>query len=76
MKRQYVNVINSTMSGTYILEGRARVVQWLEDGQALVQFGEPGESCVYRFIDPKAQVGNVGRYIVDLNAGDVEVDYA
>lgn len=62
----YVNVINSTMSGTYFLEGRARVLKTINDDLQLVDF-EDGHGPVERHIDPNAQGDDVARYIADLN---------
>jgi hypothetical protein len=66
----YVNILNTTMSGTVFLEGRARVLKTLDDDRKLVDFED---SCgpVERYVDPRAQGTNIGRYIADLNAGDV-----
>ena len=58
---QTVNVLNMTMSGRYILEGQARVLEVVERPQrhALVRFVgarvDLGDPDVERYIDPRAQ---------------------
>lgn len=66
MGKHYVNVINSTMSGTYFLEGRARVLRTIDDDTKLVDF-EDGYGAVTRYVDPLAQGEDVARYVADLN---------
>lgn len=60
-------IINQTMSGTYFIEGRAKVVKALDDeGRSLVDF-EDGYGPVERFVDPDAQTDNVAAYVASLN---------
>lgn len=61
----YVNVINCKMSGTYFLEGRARVLKTIDADTKLVDFGD--NMPVERFIDPLAQGDDVAKYVAKLN---------
>jgi len=63
---EYVNVINSTMGGTFIIEGRARVLKTIDEDTKLVDF-EDGYGPVERFVDPLAQDGDVAAYVARLN---------
>lgn len=64
-KGHYVNVLNTTMSGCIVFEGRAQILSKSDD-RYLVDFGD-GSGPVERFIDPHAQVKNVGKYVEELN---------
>lgn len=82
---QTVNVLNMTMGGRYILEGRAEVA-WRCEGherRAMVRFLSDGEDAeeYERFIDPRAQgpAAQVQAWLALLNrrdpkAGDEDVD--
>ncbi len=54
-KGDKVHVINSTMSGTFIIEGQATILRRISDvdEQYLVDFGD--NMPVERFVDPAAQ---------------------
>lgn len=67
-KGQTVNIINSTMSGVFFVEGQATIVRKLVSGDSLyqVRFGHE-RGTVTRFVDPLAQSGDVGRYVAKLN---------
>ena len=63
-----VHVINSTMSGTYFVEGLA-VVHRPVDGQEdryIVAFANDLSAPVERFVDPAAQA-NPAAYVAGLN---------
>ena len=64
----YCNVLNQTMSGTVVIEGRARILKTIDGDTKLVDF-EDGYGPVVRYIDPKAQGDDVACYVADLNAG-------
>jgi len=71
-KGEKVFILNSTLNGRIILEGRAVVVKpvYDVDNQYLVDFGD-GYGPIERFIDPLAQLGDtadVAEYIARLNA--------
>ena len=51
--RQRVWIINCTLGGRFLVEGRARVVRHLGDDRYLVRF--PDGDLVERCVDPKAQ---------------------
>ncbi len=61
----YVNVINCKLSGTFFLEGRARVLKTIDGDSKLVDFGDG--MPVARFIDPLAQGDDVTEYVARLN---------
>ncbi len=67
-KGDKVNIINSTMSGTFFLEGRATIVRAVPgvDCQYVVRF-DSDKQTVERFVDPAAQDSRVGAYIERLN---------
>lgn len=60
-----VNVINSTMSGRFFIEGTATVIKEYGDDIALVDFGD--DMPVERFVDPLAQGKDVAKYVARLN---------
>lgn len=70
-----VNVINMTLGGRYMFEGKATVTKILDDGNAVVRFqGSPDDAPVERYIDPMAQ-GNaqeLASYIWWLNCGKTQ----
>jgi hypothetical protein len=51
--RQRVWIINCTLGGRFLVEGRARIVRRLGEDRYLVRF--PDGELVERFVDPKAQ---------------------
>jgi hypothetical protein len=51
--RQRVWIINCTLGGRFLVEGRARVARHLGDNRYLVRF--PDGELVERCVDPKAQ---------------------
>lgn len=55
-KGNKVHILNSTMSGTFRIEGRATIIRPVKDvdEQYLVDFGD-GFGPVERFVDPSAQ---------------------
>ena len=61
-----VHIINSTISGTYFIEGEAPIIAPAADDRYVVDFGD-SYGDVVRFVDPKAQ-SNPARYVADLNA--------
>jgi hypothetical protein len=66
-KGDKVVVLNTTMSGTVIVEGRATIFRAVPDveEQYVVDFGD-GSGFVERFVDPLAQ-DDAGRYVAGLN---------
>lgn len=72
-KGDIVNIINMTMGGRFLVEGRARIVRSVRDvdGQYVVRFeGDFGN--VERFVDPQAQGEDVASYVERLNASAAE----
>lgn len=67
-KGQIVNVLNCTLSGKYILEGRAKIIRRCAsvDDEYSVDFLD-GYGPAQRYIDPLAQNENVSEYIDYLN---------
>ena len=63
---EYANIINRTIGGKYVLEGRAKVVRRRGDDMAVVDF-EDGYGVTDRYIDPSAQGSDVQSYIDRLN---------
>jgi hypothetical protein len=61
---QQVWIINCTLGGRDLVEGRARVVRHLGDDRYLVRF--PDGDQVERFVDPKAQADPYA-YVRTLN---------
>ena len=61
----YVNVLNRTAGGKFILEGRPKIVRRGRNDMALVDFGD---GPVHRFVDPNAQGSDVHDYIAQLNS--------
>jgi hypothetical protein len=51
--RQRVWIINCTLGGRFLVEGRARIVRRLSDNRYLVRF--PDGDLVERLVDPQAQ---------------------
>ena len=66
-KGEKVHIINSSMGGTFIIEGRATVLRPIKDvdEQYLVDFGD-GFGPVERFVDPQAQA-DPAKFIERLN---------
>jgi hypothetical protein len=62
--RQRVWIINCTLGGRFLVEGRARIVRHLGDCRYLVRF--PDGDLVERFVDPKAQADPYA-YVRTLN---------
>jgi len=65
----YVNVINCTLGGKFILEGRARVLRTIDGDVKQVDF-EDGSGPIERFVDPVAQSlteVELASYIAKLN---------
>jgi hypothetical protein len=73
-KGQKVYIINSTMGGTFIVEGQATIVRRIldVDSQYLVDFGD-GFGPVERFVDPLAQ-DNPAEFVAHLNDPDEPED--
>jgi len=63
--RQRVCIINCTLGGRFLVEGRARIVRPLGDDRYLVRF--PDGDLVERFVDPKAQADPYA-YVRTLNS--------
>ena len=64
---EHVNVLNRKLNGRFFLEGRARVIRWLDGFTAVVDF-EDGYGQVERFIDPAAQGDGLDYHLERLNA--------
>lgn len=64
---EHVNIINSTMGGTYFIEGRAKVIEKRDDDMMLVAFDDYPNDPVERFVDPLAQGDDVAEYVARLN---------
>ena len=63
---EYVNVLNRTIGGRYILEGRAKVIRRFGKHMATIVFLD-GYGPTDRYIDPQAQGADVQSYIDRLN---------
>jgi hypothetical protein len=62
--RQRVWIINCTLGGRFLVEGRARIVRRLGNDRYLVRF--PDGDLVERVVDPKAQADPYA-YVRTLN---------